>query len=485
MIEWMQKHKKYLIPTIWISGIAFIGAGFVGWGAYDMNRDRSSSILKVGDTTVSVQEYQIKYNDIYNYLNSISGGKLTNEQAKEMNIEEMAIAGLIKDTTFLNFASDLGLRATKEDVAKFIVANFSQDGKFSDYFYKQSVKNMGFTPSEYEKTLTKALTLQKLSSAINLEPRDADLELFTSAEFIQDKLSVEKVDVNKTGISASLDEIKTYWKKNKNKYLTERKYHVDALFLEQKVFDVNDTEIEKFFGENRALYKKADGKLQEFAEAKDFALKDYLREYNKNEALLTYLDVKDGKVKMDQTLVLGDGDFIAMEVANSKLNEINKPFEFDGKNVITKLTKIDEPVAMEFDTASELAKVDLLKEKVREAAVKQAENLLKDFNGTDIGYVTRDSAPNTDLLSGDEFKKLIADLFSRNNMQGYILSDDKIIAYKITDQKLQNPEKFEQYKDLLSTSISGLLNTNLQDDLFKELGKRYKTERYYKGSKGE
>ena len=37
MITWMQKHRKYLVVTIWVSTIAFVGAGFVGWGAYDLN----------------------------------------------------------------------------------------------------------------------------------------------------------------------------------------------------------------------------------------------------------------------------------------------------------------------------------------------------------------------------------------------------------------------------------------------------------------
>ena len=49
MITWMQKHKKYLVITIWISTIAFVGAGFVGWGAYDFNKSRATSVAKVGD----------------------------------------------------------------------------------------------------------------------------------------------------------------------------------------------------------------------------------------------------------------------------------------------------------------------------------------------------------------------------------------------------------------------------------------------------
>ena len=61
MLSWMQKHKKYLVVTIWVSTIAFVGAGFVGWGAYDLNSNRATSVAKVGHRNISVQELQQKY----------------------------------------------------------------------------------------------------------------------------------------------------------------------------------------------------------------------------------------------------------------------------------------------------------------------------------------------------------------------------------------------------------------------------------------
>ena len=59
MITWMQRHKKWLIITIWISTIAFIGAGFVGWGSYNYGSSagssaatwRSSGLSNIGDPT--------------------------------------------------------------------------------------------------------------------------------------------------------------------------------------------------------------------------------------------------------------------------------------------------------------------------------------------------------------------------------------------------------------------------------------------------
>ena len=57
MISFMQKHKKYLVITIWVSTIAFVGAGFVGWGSYDFS-STSNAVAVVGENKVSINEMQ-------------------------------------------------------------------------------------------------------------------------------------------------------------------------------------------------------------------------------------------------------------------------------------------------------------------------------------------------------------------------------------------------------------------------------------------
>ena len=72
MITWMQKHKKYLVVTIWVSTIAFVGAGFVGWGAYDFNKSRATSIAKVGDIDISYHRFEQTYAKLFNYYSQLS-----------------------------------------------------------------------------------------------------------------------------------------------------------------------------------------------------------------------------------------------------------------------------------------------------------------------------------------------------------------------------------------------------------------------------
>ena len=162
MINWMQKHKKSLIPTIWISTIAFVGAGFVGWGAYDYNKNRAGAIAKVGDIKISNQELNTKYRELYSYFSSTSEG-FTQEKANEMHLDEIAASNLIQEALLLNFAKDLGIKATKEDIAKYIVTapEFQVDNKFNKQLYSQAIKNLGITTAEFEKNLEKTIVLRE------------------------------------------------------------------------------------------------------------------------------------------------------------------------------------------------------------------------------------------------------------------------------------------------------------------------------------
>ena len=90
MITWMQKHRKYLVVTIWVSTIAFAGAGFVGWGTYDLNASRASSVAKVGHRNISIQEFQNRYGQLHAYYSQLFDEQLSDEKASELGIENLA-----------------------------------------------------------------------------------------------------------------------------------------------------------------------------------------------------------------------------------------------------------------------------------------------------------------------------------------------------------------------------------------------------------
>ena len=66
MLEWMQKHKKYLVITVWISALALIFAGLVEWGGGGFSSISKDYIAKVKNQDISRQEYETVYFNIYN-----------------------------------------------------------------------------------------------------------------------------------------------------------------------------------------------------------------------------------------------------------------------------------------------------------------------------------------------------------------------------------------------------------------------------------
>ena len=256
---------------------------------------------------------------------------------------------------------------------------------------------------------------------------------------------------------------------------------MDAYFVEPENKNVDEKTLREFFEKNRDLYRNENDKLMSFEEANASVLNDYLVDFNKDEAIKRYLDIKKGKIFTNEKLVLNDNDEIIKNLQNMKIGEFNKPVKYKNGNLITKLTKINEPQIMEFDAAENLVGSDLFKAKKAEDLKKLAENSLGKVTMKDIGFVSKASENTTNgILSDEEFVKFIALLFTSDKQDGYVLYDNKALIYKITSQTLDNPMS-ANYISALESSLSKLINTKLQEDLIFVLQKRYEIQRYYKG----
>lgn len=173
MITWMQRHRKYLVITIWVSVIAFVGAGFVGWGAYDFNTDRSSSVAKVGERKITVSEFQMAYGNYFSYYNMLFNGQLTQERAEQMGLDKIVLENLINEALLLNYAKDLGFVVLDSDIKEMLVndENFHTNGAFDKDLYYRLLQNARVTPKAYEESLKKQVLLNKLNAILELQPQ--------------------------------------------------------------------------------------------------------------------------------------------------------------------------------------------------------------------------------------------------------------------------------------------------------------------------
>ena len=145
MITWMQKHRKYLIVTVWISSIAFIAATMVGWGAYNFSSS-ASNVAEVGNIKISIDDFNRQYQSIYEQYNKkyqdTLGQPLDEELAKKMGLENEALQILINKALLENFALDSGIRISNEDIALELHSydTFKEKGQFSRAKYEDFLK---------------------------------------------------------------------------------------------------------------------------------------------------------------------------------------------------------------------------------------------------------------------------------------------------------------------------------------------------------
>ena len=485
MITWMQRHKKYLVITIWISTIAFVGAGFVGWGAYDMNKDRAASVAKVGHRVISVQEFQTAYANHYNFYNNLLGGKLTQEQADQMGLNKIVMNTLTNQNLLLNYADEIGLLATKEDIKDRIknTPNFQTDGVFNKELYYSILKANRINPTDYENGLEKEILNAKLESFFKLTPSQKEIDLFASAFFMEDRIAISTVTLDANEVTASEEALKAYWEKNKANYLTKKSYTLELLNIPASQTKFDDKTLEEFYAQERHNYTHPDGKLMSFEEAKTKVATDLRLKNDKKSALESFLAFKKGELNASETKVIFDDDtlFPLDKIQVAAKDEVLKPLIVKDNYVVIKVKEIKFSEPMTYELAKKDASRNLLEELRSAALEKKAVAKLENFTGSDLGFVSRDSVKSIAGLSEAKSAEFLSHVFDNTNKKGYKVIDGKAIVYEVLEQKLLNKDKAKQYVSLISENISQVKQAELNQNLIKKLAAAYKVEQYYKG----
>lgn len=443
MITWMQHHKKWLIVTIWISTIAFVGAGFVGWGAYDFGKSQGT-VAKVGDREISMSDLQQEYGAMYNQYKQMFGESFNDEAATKMNLENVAMQSLIQKNLYLSYADEIGISTTDAEVAKEVVKiqAFYKDGKFDKETYIKVLAQNKTNPTEFEKNLKDGILLEKvkliLTGDINLQEVQNIGKLF----FLEDKIKIEIIDKNAITVNADEASLKEYYEKNKSNFKTPVAY---ALSVSEVAIANNDANA-----------------------TKETALKEYLK-------------LKKGESKFASQITINENQLPFspddnQKIKNSVTGDFIKPFIFNNKYTILKVEKKIEPQNMSYEQAKPffISTVTKLKQDmmIKEIASKK----VNANNGIVIENVTRESADKISGLNQNEASSFLAQLFSATTKKGYILLDTKAVVYEIIESKFgsANPQK-----DLaVHSTLNNIKDSYKFDNLMKKLQAKYEVTSY-------
>jgi peptidyl-prolyl cis-trans isomerase D len=485
MITWMQTHRKYLVPTIWISTIAFVGAGFVGWGAYDYGNNKSDTVAIVGDKEITVSELQSTYSNIFAYYNQMFGGKLTQEKAEQLHLQDIALHKLTNDALLLNYASELGITALDSEVIKEYtsIKAFQENGVFNKEKYAQILRAQGINQKTFEHNLEKGVILKKLQTALQLPATTLEDEAVFSATSLLDHLVIKKISEPADKIKLDDAELKAAWEKDKSAYMTPIAYTLETIKVSTDGIEVSDEEISAYYDEKKYKFKDQDGKILPLEKAKEEVSKAAKLKKAKSLILKKYLAFKKGEISAEEEMVVdaSSKSFPFMLLKESKEGSYLKAIPVEDGYLTAKVKSITPPHPLSFEAAKEQVAQKLRKQKaialLEERAKKESQSIT---DGEDVGFIGLSDAAKLTQLQPAEASQFLRYVFSKNDKSGYFISGESATLYNIKAQKLFDKEKFDKEKEDISKRVTNIKGNVLEDGLINTLKKKYKIQSFMK-----
>jgi len=447
MITWMQRHRKYLVITIWISTIAFVGAGFVGWGQYSYG-DKAGAVAKVGDIAISQREWQQAYSRLYGQYNQVFQGNFDEKQAESFGLKQQAMRQVVEQTLILNLANSYNLEVTSDELSKVIVSQemFFDNGKFSKELYVKVLKQNNLNVADYESDLRNSILIQKVLSLFQSETLPLEEKIFATANSIADKIEYKILDANDITLDTSDEALKSFWETRQQNYMNRPSFTLQVVTQKKISADADETSIQEHYKANRTDFTDAEGKILELDAAKEMVIAALDEKATNKQALRGYIAFKKGKldssvvvetVTVDESNHPFTAEIFAEITALNVTSPFLKPRKVGDKYVTIKLEQINPATAKSFEEAKSAVVADFTAQQGAQKLQELANSSLSSFSGAESDFIT--SAQSTPIagLSEEETKLFVSKLFASAQKRGSVaLSDNKLVLFNIIEQKL-------------------------------------------------
>ena len=479
MLEWMQRHKKYLVVTIWISVIALVAAGMVGWNPSSFSF-AGDNVAKVGDTKITIQEFQNAYQRTFNEYSQILGGELESEQAKSLGIDKIALKGLIQKAQLQNFATELGLIITDQEVIQTITQdpNFQKNGVFDENLYRTLLRENGLSVKFFEQSIRTSLLIQKLLTLFPASTTALEKDAANLAFKLTDTIEYKILSPQPLKQTITTKQIQDFWEQNKDKYTNDAKVTLQAILIDIDKQPFTLEALKQHYDEDKSLYLDDKGQLLDFAKVKSQVQHDYQSQEARKEANKINQKFKAGESTLQSkpltiTLDKNLNEELASQLQNAQKDSFIKPAPYGDKHfIIAKVIEVTPQSIKTFQEAKAQATA-MLKESLQEKELQdQATQELKTFKGK-TAQITPMSEDKIGDLNAQKSQFVIRNIFASTQNRGAIPLDKSIFIYRIIKQTPPT-----QMPSNLIELAKGMKSQYLDRALMEHLAKKYPIKIY-------
>ncbi|WP_292663529.1 peptidylprolyl isomerase [Nitratifractor sp.] len=488
MIAWMQKHNKYLVITIWIATIAFIGAGFVGWGTYQYG-SKAGAIARVGDVTISQEKFNFTYQNLYRQYAEMFKGNFDDAKAKKMGLDKEAYRRLVSQAMLLNLAQQYGVIVSDDELAEAIahLPAFQTNGRFDKRVYETFLEARRIKAKTFESILREDLTIEKLMALLNQNAVPFEKSVVAAALSVSDKIRYQVLNPEKIDVEPTEADLKKLWESEKEKFMTPRHYTLALLWTDTSDINASEADLKTFYRKNSFDYTDAQGKELGFDKARARVERDYRIKKGKKKALLDYIAFKKGKKQPTETknLPVGDKTLPAKlwkEIETTSPGDLIKPRPVGDRYVTVRIEKTTAPRPMSFDEAKEKVAAQWKAQAAEKAIAREAKTLLKTPQklAKESSWIGLTKPVTLPPLTPVESQQFVQKLFTSGKKEGMIDLSGKKVLYSIVQQKFSDKED-NLTEMLVGRTADRIKKGEFEGSLLKTLYSKYPVKSFVKG----
>jgi len=268
MLDRMRRHKGWLKWSLALVVLTFVVFYIPDFLTTPTGAAPSEVLAEVEGEPITVGAFTQRYNAQVQAYRNAYGGQINDQLIKQLGIDRQILNSLVDEEAMVAESRKQGITVSDVEIRERILAlpGFQENGKFiGEQRYRQLLQfqNPPMTTADFERSLRRALQIEKLRNAITGWMSVSDPEVVTEFRRRNEKVKLDVVPITaeafKSQVAVNDAELFAAFDKDKERYRIGEKRRIKYAILNvdqvRKTITVPEAEIEAFYKQNLSQYQ--------------------------------------------------------------------------------------------------------------------------------------------------------------------------------------------------------------------------------------
>jgi len=268
MLDRMRRHKGWLKWSLALVVLTFVVFYIPDFLTTPTGAAPSEVLAEVDGEPITVGAFQQRYNAQVQAYRNAYGGQINDQLIKQLGIDRQILNSLVDEEAMVAESRKQGITVSDVEIRERILAlpGFQENGKFiGEQRYRQLLQfqNPPMTTADFERSLRRALQIEKLRNAISGWMSVSDADVATEFRRRNEKVKLDVVPITaeafKNQVTVTDADLFAAFDKDKERYRIGEKRKIKYALLNvdqvRQTITVPEAEISAFYNQNIAQYQ--------------------------------------------------------------------------------------------------------------------------------------------------------------------------------------------------------------------------------------